>query len=338
MGEGRPIRGLARTPTAKLVLASFLAGAGWMFSIQALQGVSPIYFIATRFLLAGLLIGLTTGFLAQRGKGRILRNTLPGAALLGLSMTFWTIGLSQTSNPGVSSFITAAGNLFVPVWGLVIFGWKIHQSTALALCISLAGLALLLIDPGGRFEPAQLLFLAAAGLWALSMTLVKNQLIGASSAVITASLLTLSGAMMLVMAILVEGVPNTMAQPRILLWFLASLLLSTYLRFLLQFSGQSAVSLSRAGLIMSLEPVWVLIFSILLFTQTPAGTEAIGCALVLCALVFDTGRARLQTRSGKGARKSRGDRWEPDQKGDAQDVGQHDGKRPAIGLTDAAPL
>lgn len=45
----------------QLCLAALLAGGGWLFSIHALKELPPLLFIGSRFLIAGLLIGLVEG-------------------------------------------------------------------------------------------------------------------------------------------------------------------------------------------------------------------------------------------------------------------------------------
>ena len=41
-----------------LVITTLLAGAGWIFSKEALQGLEPIFFISIRFTLAGVVLVL----------------------------------------------------------------------------------------------------------------------------------------------------------------------------------------------------------------------------------------------------------------------------------------
>ena len=283
---------VSNNATLQLFLASFLAGAGWVFSLHALEGLTPLLFIGSRFALAGMAVAVTTG----RFKALLQRNfygqILPGAAFVAISMIFWTIGLSQVSSPGISAFITATGNLMVPVFGFVIFSWSFFQSTAFALCVAATGLACLLLGPGAAVEMAHGYFAIAAALWAFGIVLIKRKLERFDAMLTTSGILFFSGAIILTLALPYEGLPATWPSLETMGWFCVSLFLSTYCRFVFQFSGQQKVSAGKAGLIMSLEPVWVLCLSIFLLGERPSLFQSIGCALVLGAILYENTKER----------------------------------------------
>ncbi|MBD9597153.1 DMT family transporter [Ensifer sp. ENS05] len=68
-------------------------------------------------------------------------------------------------------------------------------------------------------------------------------------------------------------------------WFLACILISTCLRFVLQFRGQQMISAARASMIMCCEPVWVLIFA-LAFLGTPLSlSQVLGYVVIFLAMI-----------------------------------------------------
>lgn len=283
---------VSNNATAQLLLASFLAGAGWIFSLHALEGLTPLLFIGSRFALAGMVVALTSGRFLALLQQDFYSQILPGAGFVAISMIFWTIGLSQVSSPGVSAFITATGNLMVPVFGFLIFSWYFFRSTALALCVAAIGLACLLLGPGAEVEMAHIFFAIAAALWAFGIVLVKRKLERFDAMLTTSGILFFSGLMILSVALPYEGLPATWPALETLGWFSASLFISTYCRFVLQFSGQQKVSTAKAGLIMSLEPVWVLSLSIFLLGERPSLSQAVGCSLVLGAILYENNKER----------------------------------------------
>lgn len=166
--------------------------------------------------------------------------------------------------------------------------WGVRRSTILSLGIALVGLALLFLSPGARAEPSHLMFLVAAGFWACSIALIKSQLSLLDTPTTTAGQLILSGTVILMVALPFEGLPEQVPSAQTFGWFAASLILSTYLRFLLQFAGQKEVSTAQAGLTMSLEPVWALFLTTLFLGEMTTPTQILGCTVVILAVVFET--------------------------------------------------
>ncbi|WP_171022106.1 DMT family transporter [Cohaesibacter sp. CAU 1516] len=284
--------------TLLLFLASFLAGAGWIFSIHALEGLPPLLFIGSRFFLAGVAVAATTGHLRSLIDRRFFFQILPGALFFALSMICWTQGLAQTTSPGVSAFISSTSNLMVPFLGVMLFGWAFYRSTAIAIALAAIGLACLFLGPGARVEMAHLYFTVAALLLAFGLALVKNRLNSLNAMQTTSGFLFFAGIIILSAAFPVEGLPDQMPGLETWGWFAASLVLCTYVRFILQFAGQQRVSLAKAGLIMSLEPVWVLGLSILVFEERPGLAQAAGCALVMTAILYENRQDRRRSAIG----------------------------------------
>ncbi|MGY5845693.1 EamA family transporter, partial [Vibrio cincinnatiensis] len=69
-------------------------------------------------------------------------------------------------------------------------------------------------------------------------------------------------------------------------WFTLSVLLATSLRYLMQTMGQKNAPPSNAALLMLLEPVWTLLFSIWIYQETLPFNKVVGCALLLGSLLL----------------------------------------------------
>jgi hypothetical protein len=106
---------------AQRFMAALLAGMGWVFSVNKIREMPPLFFIGSRFLLAGSIVGLIAFQRARRLRFFDVAHLTTGALFLGFAMIGWIIGLGHTSNPGVAAFISATGNLLVPVLGKLMF-------------------------------------------------------------------------------------------------------------------------------------------------------------------------------------------------------------------------
>lgn len=267
-----------------LLGASLFAASGWIFSLQALEGLPPFFFIGTRFILAGLLIGLFGGLRSVRLAD--VRASLPGAVALGLSMMAWITGLQHASNPGVAAFISSCGNLVMPVFGLALYRWPVGRRVWQCLGIALAGLALLFLNGSARVEISNLWFVLASTLWGLGMVISRRGVGRIGLVALTALQVGLSGVLMLACSALVETWPTALPSGGVIAAFLGAVLLATCSRFLLQFKGQHMMPVGRAAIFLTLEPVWTLLASMTLLGTHLTAIQFVGCGVIFCAMLF----------------------------------------------------
>ncbi|MFK0382460.1 DMT family transporter [Agrobacterium sp. NPDC090273] len=292
MSPHQSIRGalsavIGRVPASgevQLLLASILAGSGWLFSVNALNGLPPLSFIGSRFMLAGLMIYLVMGLPSLRALRSVWKNLLLSSVAMAAAMTLWIVGLKHTSHIGVAAFITATGNLMVPLAGVAMFRWRLARRSLISLAVSGCGLALLFLNADASFAAPDVLFLISAVLWAVSLVLVREKTRGVSAAATSAVQLFCTGGIVSIGAAFLEDLPTAIPTASTLGWFLASVVLSTCLRFVLQFQGQSRTVPAKAGMMMIFEPVWAMVFAFL-FVGTPLSpVQAVGCAIIFAAV------------------------------------------------------
>lgn len=192
----------------QIAVAAFVAGAGWLFSIHALAELPPLLFLGSRFIIAGLLIGLLAKFPSVADIGRAVRLLFPGAFAFAVAMMAWIFGLKHTTNPGVAAFISSTGNLLVPVFGLLFFGWPVGKRLWISITIALAGMALLFLGPDARVEAAHVYFVVSALLWAASIALVKRNSAKVGAVAAAAVQLVVSGVVILAVSSLAERMPT----------------------------------------------------------------------------------------------------------------------------------
>lgn len=271
----------------QLVAAAFLAGSGWLFSMRALEHLPPLLFMGSRFVLAGLLIAIFARFDVAR---QALRNNswlLVSAGAMALSMTGWILALKHTSNAGVAAFISATGNLMVPLVGSVLFGWALPRILAVSLPLAALGLSFLFLDAGAMVDTTHLLFLGSALLWAVSVALVRNASPSLGTAAITGYQLVTAGAIMLAASFGFEDFPESLPNPVTWVWFAASVLFSTCLRFAFQYQGLRAAPPGRAAILLSFEPIWTMVLAFAVLGTSISWLQALGCATLFAAITTD---------------------------------------------------
>ena len=284
-----------------LVLVTLLAGAGWVFSKHALEGLPPLLFMGVRFALAAVVLG---GF-GARALGRLDRRALVVAGLPGLVMAIammcWILGLQRAEHIGVGAFICSLSVILVPVFGRLMFGTEVARSTWSAALMACAGMAFLFLQGGLRFSPADLFFLASACALAVQLNLNARIAARMSALALTTVQLAIVGLVLLAVSAGGERWPAGVGGD-IFGWVLASSLLATALRFLLLMKAQRVASAAHAALIMTLEPVWVAAIAALVLGDSMTARQAMGCSLIFLALLISRWRWLLRlVHGGQGA-------------------------------------
>lgn len=267
-----------------LVLVTIIAAFGWIFSKEALAGLPPIFFLGVRFVIAGVVLFFVGARFFKGIRWQDLKGAIIVGAVMSVAMMFWIVGLDQASNIGVGAFINSLGVILVPVFARLLFKEQPARSIWVALPVAVIGLACLALGNDLSFEWAQLYFFIAAVTFALQFNLLTRMSTKLHVLVLTAIQLFTAGVIMLVVSPTVEEIPHTVSLS-IVGWFLASTLIATSLRFLLQTYAQSLTPASNAAVIMNLEPVWTALLAAMWFSESMTALQASGCSLIFLAML-----------------------------------------------------
>lgn len=268
-----------------LVLVTVIAGFGWIFSKEALAGLPPFFFMGVRFLIAGFVLLLAGRKFFTGLKWKDVKAAIVVGFLMGLAMAFWSLGVDQGSSLGVGAFITSLGVILVPIFARFIFGDRPPRSIWFALPVAVIGLACLALNGQVAFEWALVYFFIAALVFALQFNMLSRLSTRLHVLVLTAMQLCSAGCFLMLLSILTETWPEVVPLP-IFGWFLASTLIATSLRFLLQTYGQSLTPASHAAVIMNLEPVWTALFAVIWFGEQMIAVQVVGCVLIFSAMLI----------------------------------------------------
>ncbi len=303
-----------------LVVVTLLAAISWMFSKEAVLMMPPLMFMAARFLIAGSILALIALPALRRLNRDQIKRSVGVGLVFGIAMSCWILGLFHGDSMGEGAFLTSLGVVIVPIIARLVFGEAQPLSTWLAIPIAVAGLALLSLENGFKPDPGQLYFVVAAFIFALYFTLntrAANQrtVTGKQGELIekhkvpalplTALALLTVGVVTLAESAISEAWAPTLNNPPPILfvWVLASAVVGTAGRFLLQTYAQSLSAQSHGVVILVLEPVWVALFAAGWFGETMTALQLAGCGLIFMALLVN--RWNALTRAIKGLMKPR---------------------------------
>lgn len=299
----------SRDRQADLMLfgVTWLAAISWIFSKEAVGLMAPLAFMAVRFLIAGAVLALAGRRHIARMTWREWRRSSVVGLVFALGMSCWIMGLTHGKHVGEGAFLTILGVLLVPVMAWLLFRERTPATTWLAIPVAIGGLALLALQHGFRPEIGQVWYVAAAHLFAIFYTLntrAANQgpvlddtgevsrLAIPPAALTAVNLLTVGGVTTL-LSLFLEPDPlrGGLVSGTLIGWVLASALIGSAARFLLQTHAQSLSPHSHGVVILVIEPVWVALLAAAWFGETMTASQLAGCGLIFAALLISRGEA-----------------------------------------------
>lgn len=272
-----------------------LAGAAaiWGGSFVVLKGaldtVPPSWLLGIRFVLAGLVMGLV---LRQRVARQLDRGHVLAGVALGLSggtaYLVQNIGLVQTT-PGHNAFLTATYCVMVPFLHWAVARSRPGIANVVAAALALAGVGMLSVE-GDAFTLGwgDWLTLASAFWFAVQIEVMVAVAPGRDVGVCTVVEFFVMGAECLLYGLFAEPFPPISAFVGVEFWGQMAylVLLSSCVCIMWQNLGQAHVPPAQASLLMSLESVFGVAFSVLIYGEALTPQLAVGFAMVFGAVVL----------------------------------------------------
>lgn len=269
-----------------LVVVTMLAAGGWIFSKEALVELPPLWFIGSRFLLAGsLLVLFSWGTIKSLTWQQVSRCLLVGV-IFAVALMIWVTALSRSQYVGEGAFIVSLVIVMVPGFGFLLFREKPSRAFWFSLPLALLGYAFLSLSRGIHLESSQLLFLLAAVIFAFHFILIGRLAAQLPAIPLTGIQLCVVGVLALSLSLSIESVPSHISHS-IWGWWLASALIATSLRFALQTYAQGLTLASHAVMILTLEPMLTAILAALWLEERMLGLQMLGCGLIFSAVLVN---------------------------------------------------
>lgn len=274
-----------------LLLCAFVWGTAFVAQRQG-SSVSPILFVCARFALTALVIA-PLALLEHRRAGErqpLPRGSLGVAILVGLCLSIgslmqqWAMTSTTATNGG---FLTAIYSVFVPLVNWVVFRQSPRKSVIAACVLSLTGAWLL---SGGSlssgWKTGDVILLASDVIWALHICLTSRFMGSVQRPFFLCFLQAAIAACVAGVVCLVLRTPPESTLLPVLVPLLYVAVISGGVGFTLAAVSQRHTPAAEASLIMSLESVFAAIAGAILLGERLRTAAAIGCALILFAVVM----------------------------------------------------
>lgn len=285
-----------------LVLATVIWGLAFVVMKDAVSVMEPAWLIGVRFTLTAVLLTLV---FFRNVRATLNRDHLVRGAVLGvlIFIAFWTqtIGLDHTT-PGKNAFLTATYCVLVPFFGWMLMSKKPSAFNVAAALLCIVGIGLVSLasgaSDGGAAAAASsaasflgmsfgdFMTLVCAVFFAVHIVYVSKYSEGRDVLALTVYQFWVGGVCGLVVGGLTEPAPNLAAITPEFLFNLAYLVVfASCVALVIQNVALAHVPPAQGSLFLSLESVFGVAFSVLLYGEQLSLRLVAGFVLIFAAVV-----------------------------------------------------
>ena len=277
---------MRKSPLVPLCFLSLLVfwGSGFISIRIGLEGYPPFFFMAGRFLLAGVLL---FAFLLAKGTPLPTGRQWAASALEGLLLMVGGAGALAYAQLSIGSGIAAVGIATVPIWVALFSGllgdWP-NRVEWFGIALGFFGVMLLSLRGNLKADPRGALLLLASSLtWALG-SFLNPRLPLPRGAMAAASEMLAGGLLLLILGVLLNerfhGMPSLRSTAALLYFSIAGSVVafSAYLYLLQRVSPALATSYTY------INPAIALGLGILFAGETITRAELAAVAFILCGV------------------------------------------------------
>ena len=187
---------------------------------------------------------------------------------------------------GKAGFITAMYIIFVPLFS-VILGKKLRFSMVISVLISVAGLYFISVKSGFSVSAGDIVLLLCAVAFAVHITIADRFASQVDAVALSAvqffTVGVVSGVLMLIFERDTLSVSSVMSAALPILY---CGVMSSGVAYTFQLIGQIYCESTVASIVMSLESLFAMITSCIFFQMLPTSREALGCVLMMLAILI----------------------------------------------------
>lgn len=265
-----------------LIVVTVVWGASFPIMSVALRSVSPYSFIALRYILAAIILGLIFIKKLKNFNKSVLKPGILVGLALGAGSILQAVGLVYTTS-SKSGFITGLNVILVPVFLAVLYKKLPDFKTNLGVIFSVSGLALMSLSGSLGLNKGDFLTLLSAVAFAIQIILVDKYSKDVDIVLLTFIELLTVGIMSALPALAVESfkVDLNLFEVSAILF---TALFCTIFAYGLQNVAQAYTTPTHTAIIFLAEPVFSAIFSMFIGDKL-TGRTLWGCLLILTGMV-----------------------------------------------------
>ena len=270
-----------------IVIATLIWGSAFVVLKNTISDLPIFYLLAIRFLAAAALLSVI--FLPkwkQMNKGYLIRGMVMGLFLF-LAFATQTFGLLDTT-PSVNAFLTTVYCVIVPFLYWFVSKKRPDQFHLVAALLCIAGVGFVSFGGAGAgalaFRGGELLTLVSGFFFAAHMVAISLSTKGRDVFLLTTIQFATAGTLALVCGLCFETFPTAWNSSMVFsLGYLT--IFCTAVTLLLQALGQKYTEPSESSVLLSLESVFAMVFSMIFYGDRPTLPLFIGFGLIFFSVI-----------------------------------------------------
>ncbi len=201
-----------------------------------------------------------------------------------VAFAFQTLGLQYTT-PSKNAFLTAINVVIVPFIAFFIYKRKMNLYELLGAILAMVGVGVMSLKLSTEINIGDLLTLACAFAFAFQI-FYTSKYVQEEDPILLTIIQLMSAAVMGVVVVLFKGETSLSLQAEGVFSLLYLGIFSTTMAYLLQTTAQKLVTATKTAIILSMESVWGMIFSILILNEMITFRMMIGAILIMLAILL----------------------------------------------------
>lgn len=268
-----------------LLLATIIWGSSFIIMKDALDDMGTFFLLALRFTGACLLLAAVFWYKLRLLNFYYIKAGFVMGTLLLTAYAVQTLGLAETT-PGKNAFLTAGYCVMVPFLYWFLAGKRPDRFHILAAVLCVAGIGLVSLDGNLTMGRGDLLTVACGLFYALHIVVSARYTQGSDVMLLTISQFFFAALWGWVMSFFFETMPALAAIP-VSSWLRLAYLcvFATAGALGLQMYGLKYTAPAAGSLILSLEAVFGVLFSVLLGAEAVTPRLLLGFAVIFVAIV-----------------------------------------------------
>jgi len=279
-----------------LLAAALIWGSSFFVMKNAVDGIPVFLLLGIRFTVGSVLLALIFCRRLPRLRPRLMLHGCVAGVLLFAAYTVQTFGLAGTT-PGKNAFLTAVYCVLVPFLNWLIIRRRPTGWNWLAAVMCLAGIGLVSLDGDLTIRQGDLLTLLGGVLFAAHLVAVSRFGEEDDPVLLTLAQFITAAACCWIGTLTTEAWPAAWPQNAwVELAYLA--VFATTAALLLQNVGQSVTPAAPAAILLSLESVFGVLFSVIFYHETVTPRLLAGFALIFLAVIASETHFAFLKRGG----------------------------------------
>lgn len=260
-------------------------GTSFIVLKSALDSIDTMWVLAIRFTVSALIMFLIAGKRVRVMERRAFR----GSAMMGLALAaayiFQTYGLVYTT-PGKNAFLTATYCVLVPFLAWAVYKRKPGVANVIAAVVCVVGIGFVSLESGlGHINSGDILTLICGLFYSVQIIMMEHYSDSADAVSISAVQFLAAAVVCWGGALGFENVPVGLSGEAWLMILYLSVM-CTAVCFFLQAWGMKYTPSSTAAMLMTLEAVFGVIFSVLIYGEKLSIKTFTGFTLIFAAVLM----------------------------------------------------